>query len=66
MSSPNPQHDPENVYPEDNTDSVEEPSGNSGEFRDEDELSPYTDEEAKQMQQVDSAVERFQLTGLYS
>ena len=60
MSSPNPQHDPENVYPEDNTDSVEEPSG------DEDELPSYTVEEVKQMQQVDSAVERFQLTGLYS
>ena len=53
MSSPNPQHDPENVYPED-TETVEEPS--------EEEEGPYTDEEVKQMQAVDSAVERSQLT----
>ena len=55
MSSINPQSDPENVYPEDNTDTVEEPSEN--------ELPPYTAEEVAQTLQIDSAVETAQFEG---
>ena len=53
MSHINPTHDPENKYPEDNTDVVEEPL--------EEEEETYTDEEDKQALETDSAIEKHQL-----